>query len=113
MSLNKYTQIIEIPKKDYELYSKLLTMTGNEIYAKYGFKRDETFTYTANFPNNTECDVKLVICENEDKPYIEAILFQNGCEIAVSDVGDNIIDTWTLTDDNNVIYTVITKIEES
>lgn len=42
------------------LINDLLNLTGDEIYQKYGYKRDETITHTAKFPNGIEADIKLV-----------------------------------------------------
>ena len=58
-------QTIKIPSKEMELINDLLNLTGDEIYQKYGYKRDETITHTAKFPNGIEADIKLVICEEE------------------------------------------------
>lgn len=76
----KLEQTIRIPKEEMNHINKLLTMTGDEIYQKYGRKRDETVRHTAYFPNNIEVDIKLVICDGDDTPFTEAVLFQNGWE---------------------------------
>ena len=47
-------QTIKIPSKEMELINDLLNLTGDEIYQKYGYKRDETITHTAKFPNGIE-----------------------------------------------------------
>ena len=64
------TETIKITKDEMELINDLLNLTGEEIYQKYGYKRDETITHTAKFPNGIEADIKLVICEDEP-PYTE------------------------------------------
>lgn len=45
------TQNIIISKKEIELINDLLNLDEDKIYQKYGFKRDETITHTAKFPN--------------------------------------------------------------
>lgn len=73
--------VIELPVSLLENYSKILRMTGPQLYQKYGLKRDETFTHTASFANGYEADIKLVICE-EDTPFVDAVLFnQHGGEV--------------------------------
>lgn len=80
------TQTITLSKKEMDLINNLLDLTGSEIYQKYGYKRDETITHTAKFPDGIEIDIKLVICE-DDTPYTEGVLFQNGCEQAGTEPG--------------------------
>ena len=65
------TQTITLSKKEMDLINNLLSLTGSEIYQKYGYKRDEVITHTAKFPDGIEIDIKLVICE-DDTPYTEA-----------------------------------------
>lgn len=77
-------QAITVPAEEMKLINNLLNLTGSEIYDKYGYKRDETITHTATFPNGIEADIKLVICE-DDKPYTEGVLFCNGSELTCTD----------------------------
>ena len=44
-------QIITISAEEMELINDLLNLTGEEIYQKYGYKRDEAIIHTAKFPN--------------------------------------------------------------
>lgn len=101
---------ITIPKKDINHYDMLLTMTGNQIYDKFGLKRDETITYTANFEDGYEVDIKLVICEDESKPYTEAVLFNNGSEVTCSEPEGDMLGDWELeTDTTKFIIHIITE----
>ncbi len=85
--LHKAELPIDQSRLDY--IKELLSLTGPEIYERYGLKRDETLTNTIHFDNGYEIDVKVVICE-EDTPYIDIVLFNaDGCEIAC-DTGDGI-----------------------
>ncbi len=89
-----------------EFINKLLTLTGDEIYAKYGYKRDETITETVKFNDNTEMDIKLVICDGKDKPYTEAVLFdENGTEQGFTDPCDEFLGEWNIDDYTAVILT--------
>lgn len=85
--------VIKIPSKELNYINELLKLNGNEIYQKYGLKRDETITYTATFPDGMEADIKLVICE-DGLPYTEGILFENGCEVACTDCSDTYVGDW-------------------
>lgn len=85
--------IIKIPTKELNYINELLKLNGDEIYQKYGLKRDETITYTATFPDGIEADIKLVICE-DGLPYTEGVLFENGCEVACTDCSDTYVGDW-------------------
>lgn len=87
-------QTVILSKKEADFINQLLTMTGDEIYKKYGLKRDETISHTVKFQDGIEADIKLVICE-DDVPYTEGILFQNGAEITCTECNDHYIGTWT------------------
>lgn len=81
-------QNIVISKKKMDMINDLLDLTGDEIYQKYGLKRDETIVNTAKFPNGIEVDIKVVICDGDDTPYTEGIMFHNGSEVSFID-GEN------------------------
>ena len=91
------TATIILSNEKLNMINTLLSMTGNEIYDKYGMKRDETITHTAKFDNDYFMDIKLVICDGEDKPYTEAVLFDpNGNEITCSSIWDEYNGLWIL-----------------
>ena len=85
--------IIKIPTKELNYINELLKLNGDEIYQKYGLKRDEIITHTAKFQNGIEADIKLVICE-EEPPYTEGVLFHNGFELARTDCEDEYTGDW-------------------
>ena len=97
---------IVIEKKEADLINRLLEMKGDAIYDKYGFKRDETITHTAKFQGGYEVDVKLVICDHEETPYCEAVLFQDGCEVAFTDPEGEYFGDWELKDEDGNVFTV-------
>lgn len=86
-------QNIIISKEKMDLINNLLALSGEQIYQKYGFKRDETITHTAAFPNGIEADIKLVICA-EESPYVEGILYDKGCEVMHTDCMDTYAGGW-------------------
>jgi hypothetical protein len=85
---------ITISKKEKEIIEDLLSLTGDKIYDKYGYKRDETVTKTAVFENGIEADIKLVICEGDSTPYTEGVLFKHGSEVTHTDVEDEFVGEW-------------------
>lgn len=89
----KLIQTIVISKDEMTHINDLLHMTGEEIYQKYGYQRDETIIHTATFPDGIEADIKLVICE-EESPYTEGILFHNGCQITCTEPSDDYEGEW-------------------
>ena len=100
--MNVYTSDKKISYELNGLIEKLLKMTGDEIYDRYGFKRDETITTTVKFANGYEMDVKLVICGGDEYPYTEAVLFDlQGNQLICSDPEDEYIGKWQLDYDNN------------
>ncbi|MBQ6855536.1 MAG: hypothetical protein IJO13_00360 [Lachnospiraceae bacterium] len=82
-------QVLFISKRDLKYYNDLLTMTGPEIYAKYGLKEDEKYVWGVKFSDSIEADIKLVICR-DDKPYTEGVLFENGHEVTCTDCYDRL-----------------------
>lgn len=100
---------IKISGKEMELINDLLSLTGDEIYQKYGYKRDETITHTAKFPNGIEADIKLVICQ-EDTPYTEGVLFHNGFELACTEPNCVYDGKWNFEYDG-IEYTVLVEVE--
>lgn len=100
-------QTITISNAEMKLINDLLNLTGDEIYQKYGYKRDETITHTAKFPNGIEADIKLVICE-EETPYTEGVLFYDGCELTCTEPGCTYDGIWNF-EHNGIEYTVLVE----
>lgn len=102
-------QTIKISSKEMKLINDLLNLTGDEIYQKYGYKRDETITHTTKFSNGVEADIKLVICEDEH-PYTEGVLFHNGFELTCTEPGCTYDGEWNF-ECNGIEYTVFVEVE--
>ena len=102
-------QTIKISNSEMSLINDLLNLTGDKIYQKYGYKRDETITHTAKFPNGIEADIKLVICE-DDTPYTEGVLFHNGYELTCTEPDCTYDGEWNFEYDGTK-YTVLVEVE--
>ena len=102
-------QTIKISCEEMDFINNLLNLSGNEIYQKYGYKRDETIIHTAKFSNGIEVDIKLVICE-EESPYTEGVLFHNGHELTCTEPKDTYDGEWDF-EVNGVKYIVLVKAE--
>ena len=96
---------IQLDETEKNFINNLLFMTGDEIYQKHGYKRDETIINTAKFSDGTEIDVRLVICDKDELPYTEAVLFRNGSELACSDCEETYFGEWAF-ETEDVIYSV-------
>lgn len=106
----EYQKTIAIEPCRAAYIKELLTMTGKEIYDKYGLKRDETITETAVFEGTPyEIDIKLVIpMDEDDTPWTEAVLFRNGSEVCFTDVEDEFFGPWELnTAHDNFVVNII------
>lgn len=83
----------------------LLEMEMEEVYAKYGYKRNECITYTSKFTNNVEMEISLCFAD-EGNPYTQAVLYKNGQEISRSDCEDTFFGEWRLEDHTRNDYTI-------
>lgn len=98
---------IKISRDERKQIDDLLSLTGDEIYQKYGYKRDETITHTAKFTNGLEADIRLVICD-DDSPYTEGILYEDGSQVELTDPGDTYMGTWEF-EYNDQSYQIIVE----
>lgn len=93
-------ETIKIPLSEASMIKDLLQLTGYQIYEKYGFKRDETITHSVKFKDGTEAVIRLIICDNEDKPFTECVLYnKDGFAIAYSDPSDMYEGEWDMITD--------------
>ena len=99
-------QKVFVGKEEGKRLCDFFSMTGDQIYKKYGVKRDETFVESVSFPDGFEMDVKLVICEGEEKPYTEAVLFEHGHEVGHTDPRETFFGKWDVPY-NGVTYSTI------
>lgn len=105
----KYTKYLYLPKDTIDYYDKILHHNGKYLYDKYGLKRDETITHTVKFDDGCEMDIKIVICDENELPYIDVVLFnQYGGELCCTTADDDTyVGEYELEDDDNAVYTVI------
>ena len=105
----EYRTEVVVDKETIDLWNKILEMTGNEIYQKYGFKRNENLCVpTGIFSNGYQIDISIVICEGEETPYIDTVLFdENNCEINCEVAESSIDDEYHLSDDEDDYYLTV------
>lgn len=100
-----HKRIVTISKPVAETIEKYIS---NEVH----LDEDETIIYTAKFPGGIEMDIKCCGVQNEeDGAWTEAVLFKNGCEVAVSGVEEEFLGEWSLKFDG-VVYNTIIEIEK-
>lgn len=71
------------------------------------FGEDETHTETAVFENGYEMDIKVSGVQYDcpggsNSAWSEAVLFKDGCEVACTDPGDDLLGEWELEHDGCV-----------
>ena len=77
-------KLIMIDDTEMEMIDDLLELNGEEIYQKYGLKRNDTITHTFKFENGKEIEVRVVIDE-DGEPFTEAILCEGTFQLAFSE----------------------------
>lgn len=93
-------ETIKIPLSEASMIKDLLQLTSVQAYEKYGLMRDETITHSVKFKDGTEAVIRLIICDNEDKPFTECVLYnKDGFAIAYSDPSDMYEGEWDMITD--------------
>lgn len=104
---------LQMDKYTFEVLVQMLTMTGSEIYNKYGLKRDEKLYYPVFYKNEYEMDIELIIGDENDTPYMQTVLIDNSNRIiAFSEPEFEFKRQWHL-EDKGIIYTIIVDVEEN
>ena len=102
-----YRAEIKLGQAEIDYLNELLQMSGRQIYDKYGLKRDEKpCALTAKFQDGCEMDIDVIVCE-EDPPYINVVLFDDGNEINCEIDEYPIDDEYYLTGSGNEYYVTI------
>lgn len=96
---------------DSDYYDELLSLTGADIYAKYGLKQGDVIiiTETEKFTYGIEAVVRLVIGDGESRPYTEAIGFEKGQIFDRCKPRDTILGEWVLVYQLQTPYVVSIK----
>lgn len=75
----------------------------------------ETITHTANFGQGIEMDIKVCgvsFMEGiPNMPWTEAVLFENGCQVACSEPGEDFFGEWELSYGDTVYRVIVTADE--
>ena len=115
VSVKEHRAKIVVDSDSAAILKELCEMTGEEAYDKYGLKFAEAETYTAQFDDGREVDVKLCISDEENTNWCEAVLFDHGCEIACSEVEEEFFGEWSFEvddDDDGLIHRYVVDVVE-
>lgn len=94
-----YTKTIYVDDSVAKILQELLNKPGKN-------RKDTLMTYTANFENNIEADIKVCDTDSETTPYIDAVLFDNGSQVDVIEPSDELLGEYVFFYDDNC-YTVL------
>ena len=78
-------KVISVPKDIHDQLQAILDIP--EGHSTEHDRDGVIFTLTADFPGDIEADIK--VC-NGDTPYVDAVLFEGGCEVQVLEVSDTL-----------------------
>lgn len=96
-----YTKDYYLTETEKRKFDNMLHMTETEIYDRFGYKKDTIFTDTVIFTEHIQMDIQFILCGYDEKPYIQAVLFEDGCEVACSEVFDKQPEEYVLHYDSN------------
>jgi len=80
------TKLLKIPFEEVEEIQKILNSKGDGTL-------NTIKTYTTKFGDNGEgnVEVDIKVCDGEGSPFIDAVIFQDGSEIACLDIRDKLV----------------------
>jgi hypothetical protein len=79
-----YETTIIVPAAEAQECQKFLNSIGQDKVATFE-------TYTGRFANGVEVDIK--VCDG-DPPFVDSVLFENGCELAIGEVTGTLLGTY-------------------
>ena len=99
-----------LSKDTLAVYDKKLTAEPKSESDCLG--EDEKISHTVKFDDGKEMDIEICGVQYEEGssnlPWTQAVLYENGCEVAVSEPSEAFDGEWSLDDDGNT-YTVLVK----
>jgi hypothetical protein len=108
-----YKATIKISKKEADFIRKALDYEP-KCEEDMLMGEDDVICYTANFPNKHFMDIKCVGVQFSEgscnTAWTEAVLFDNGAEVACSEVSEDYLGEWELEDGNDT-YVVNVVVE--
>jgi hypothetical protein len=88
------TQYIDIPKWELDEYQDFLNAPGQNSDSVMKM-------WSANFGGGLEVDIKICDVSEDTTPYIDAVMFQDGSEIGLLDVSEELAGEYIFDDPDN------------
>lgn len=108
-----YNSVVWMHQKLSEKLEKMMTMNGAAIQETYGYEKGTVLTYHttySHFSCGMEAEVHLVVCEENETPYVEAVLFDHGQEVLCTEpCFDSVLGTYYFKYRGDT-YTVTVKV---
>ena len=104
-----YEKDLTLDPKIIEKFNRMLTWKHLNYEKHEIIKYSTVKTWTVDFENGFEIDIKVCSSEENSPLWCEAVLFYNGFECCCSDIEDELDGTWTL-EYNNDKFVVHVKI---
>ena len=105
------SKIIYVPERILDRINRYLTIEPDS--EEDCLSEDTTISYTAKFDEHYEMDVKccgVQFREGESNlAWTEAVLFKNGCAIAMTEPSDGFEGEWEIEADGNIYKIIIRK----
>ncbi len=91
-----YVEHFDIPRATFDLFEEILR--GNlpwkdGIEGGVGIGQDMITAFSINMGDDFVIDFNVTQCER-DKPYLEVILFEDGCEFYTWEISDSLLGCW-------------------
>ena len=83
-----FTEIVELPKDEVVRFKGIIDMT-NELCPPIW---DTVEAVSVDFGYGWEIDIN--ICNGEPSPYVDAVLFHDGCEVYTWEITDSVLGEW-------------------
>lgn len=107
-----FTEIRELPLADIQRYHSIID--GTTKWPSSWPDRYETIeVLSVDFGGGWEMDIN--ICHGEPTPYVDAVLFHDGCEVYAWEISETLVGEWqvVLGDDINRAFRLDIRAEES
>lgn len=94
-----FTETRELPLADIQRFNGILD--GTIKWPSTWPDRYETIeVLSVNFGDGWEIDIN--ICFGEPTPYVDAVLFENGCEVYAWEIAEDIVGEWQVVLDGTI-----------
>lgn len=83
---------IALDQEELDYINGMMSMTGYEIYKKYGFDKGEIVAKTVIFADNFKATIKLISYSTSEPPYLASLLFDKDGALVVLSASEDVND---------------------